>query len=92
MKEGTNFKKSGETKFGRWERAIGVERPHVDDERSFVEAFGLEEYLCIWKSWMESNQTNREKGVEHGLNARAIGGLLWRGAGISQEQTARGSG
>ena len=82
MQEGANFKESGQTKFGGWEGAVGIERPHVDGEGSFVEAFGFKKYLGIRESWMDSNQASREEGVKHGLNTRAIGGFLRRGAGI----------
>lgn len=85
MKESANFKEGGQTKFRWWERAVGIKCLHIDDEGSFGEAFGFEEYLCIWKSRMEGHQSGIEEGIKHGLDTRAVGGFLRGGAGIGQQ-------
>ena len=82
-KKCTNFKERGKAKLGRRKRAVCIEGPHVDDQGSFGEAFGLDEDLGIRQARMDSNKAGREEGVKHGLYKRAVRGFLRRCAGIS---------
>ena len=56
--------------------------------RAALVGFLLDKDLCIGESWVQGNKTGGKEGIEHGLNKGAVGGFLWRGASVSQEESA----
>ena len=66
--KGANFNKCRQAKLGRWDRAMGVEGLHVDDEGRFCGAFGFNKRFSVREAGVEGNQASFKEGVKHGLD------------------------